>query len=81
MRGYIDPHHFWTHFMCGFIFGGGLGAWVAHAFSDSGLILLIAAAVTGAAFALSCGWWGDRTWRRISEWVITLWTTLWGSRL
>ena len=26
------PHHYWTQFVCGFLFGGGLGAWIAYGF-------------------------------------------------
>jgi hypothetical protein len=66
-------HHYWMHFVCGFIFGGGLGGWIAYCISDSGLIILIAAVVTAVTFAFSCGRWGDRSWRTISDWLRTLW--------
>ena len=67
------PHHYWTHFVSGFIFGGGLAAWIAGGIFDSGLMILSAALVTGAAVAFSCGRWGERVWTRISDWLRAWW--------
>jgi len=32
---WTGPHHFWTHFWCGLIFGAGLGAWIGWQMFES----------------------------------------------
>jgi ABC-type amino acid transport system permease subunit len=70
------PHHYWTHFVCGCFFGGGLGAYVANNYFESGFIILIAAAVMAVVFGFSCGRWGERTRHSISDWLHTWWQAL-----
>jgi len=59
-------HHYWTHFWCGLIFGGGVGAWIGWGLFDGGWPLALTAVVVAVATAYSSGRWGDRAW----QWMI-----------
>lgn len=61
-------HHYWIHFICGFLFGAAIGAYVTSTFLDNSLFILVAAIVSGLWFGFSCGKWGERAWKSISEW-------------
>jgi hypothetical protein len=61
------PHHYWTHFSCGLVFGALLGLWIGTDFFESGWANLATVAVISVAMAFSCGRWGDRAWQWIIE--------------
>jgi len=64
---WTGPHHFWTHFWCGLIFGAGLGAWTGWQMFDSGWRIVATLVVVALVLAYSCGRWGDRLWRWLIE--------------
>jgi hypothetical protein len=67
---WTGPHHFWTHFWCGLIFGAGLGAWIGCQVFDSGWRIFATLVVVALVVAYSGGRWGDRFW----QWLIgNLW--------
>ncbi len=60
------PHHYWTHFWCGLVFGAGIGTWIGWQIFDSGWLVVVTAIAVSLSTAFSCGRWGDRTW----HWII-----------
>jgi hypothetical protein len=70
------PHHYWPHFVCGFVFGAFVGASLSTWILDSSVLRFIAAVITGLCFGLSCGKWGDRAWKSIADWFSTWWRAL-----
>lgn len=67
---YWTGRHFWVHFWCGLLVGGGLGAWIswgifASPWACAGLAITIA-----VVFALCAAKWGDPCW----HWVLRLWS-------
>ena len=62
-------HHYGYQFFGGFVFGALLGAYVGYRLFDSGITFVLAAAVAGFIFAFSCGRYGERTWRSMSDWL------------
>ncbi len=64
---WTGPHHFWTHFWCGLIFGAGLGAWIGWQVFESGWATVATLAVVGLVVARSCGRYGDRFWNGLIE--------------
>jgi len=71
MNGPIDiwsgPHHFWTHFGCGLIFGAGVGSWIGWLMFDSGWRMVGTVVVIALGVAYSAGRWGDRFWFALIE--------------
>jgi len=44
---WTGPHHFWTHFWCGLIFGAGLGGWIGWQMFDTAWAAFATLAVVG----------------------------------
>ena len=63
---WTGPHHFWTHFWCGLIFGAGLGAQVGKVFGN-GWATFATMTVLGLVIGFSCGRYGDRVWHWLIE--------------
>lgn len=63
---FAGPHHFWTHLVCGAIFGALLGAWIGWQCSSNEWIMVLTALVVSASFSYSSARWGDRAW----QWLI-----------
>ena len=61
------PHHYWTHFICGFVVGAAFGAWLGYHVADERWITFAVAATSGLSFALPCGRWGDDVWKSVLE--------------
>jgi hypothetical protein len=60
------PHDFWTHFVCGFIVGTGIGAWIGlSVFSLWPAIIF--ALVVALVLALCAGQWGESVWEALSD--------------
>jgi hypothetical protein len=70
------PHHYCPHFICGFIFGAFVGASLVGWLFDSLIATWVAAAISGLCFGYSCGKWGERSWKSISEWFSVWWRAL-----
>ena len=64
---WTGPHHFWTHFWCGLVFGGALGVWIGSQISDNGWPVFAVTVGAALAVAISSGRWGDRFWRWLIE--------------
>ena len=67
---YWSGKHFWTHFRCGLIVGGGLGAWISWGMFASHLACFGLAAAIMLLFAYCAGKWGDAFW----SWVLSHWS-------
>ncbi|HEY9171842.1 MAG TPA: hypothetical protein VI136_06120 [Verrucomicrobiae bacterium] len=63
------PHKYWLHFFGGFVLGLLLGYCFFRDLFESWVLEVIATAITGVAFGLFCGRWGEVGWRRISDWL------------
>jgi hypothetical protein len=67
------PHHYWMHFLGGFLFGAGLAAWIASWLFNSGLAAGIGAIAGGLSLGFFCGRWGEVAWKQISDWLQRWW--------
>ena len=56
------PHHFWTHFLIGLVFGLGVGAYLSWGLFDEGWKTIALVFTIALGLALACGRWGDRAW-------------------
>ena len=56
------PHHYWTHFYCGLVYGGGWGAWIGWNSTSGGWQFVTTVIVVALVVALACGRWGNRVW-------------------
>jgi len=72
MKGddYSSGRHFWTHFWCGLIIGGALGAWISWDMFQSRWASIGLAAAVALLFAYCAGKWGDTFW----YWVLRHWS-------
>ena len=59
---YSTGRHFWTHFLCGLVIGGGVGTWTCCDMFDSGLCNLALVGGIALVVALGAGMWGDSFW-------------------
>ena len=67
---WTGPHHFWTHFWCGLVFGAGLGGWIGWQMFDTAWATFATLTVGGLVVGYSGGRYGDRFW----HWLIAnLW--------
>jgi hypothetical protein len=64
MKGdnYSTGRHFWTHFWCGLVVGGGLGASISYDLFDNRWGCFALGAGIALAVALCAGFWGDSFW-------------------
>jgi len=71
MKGddYTRGRHFWTHFWCGLIVGGVLGARISWGLFDNRLAFVGCTAAIALVLAAAVGFWGDPLWR----WFIGHW--------
>jgi hypothetical protein len=60
------PHHYWTQFWCGLLFGAGAGIWVGWQVFVSPWLMVATAVPISLVTGLICGRWGDRGW----HWVL-----------
>jgi hypothetical protein len=63
----LDGHHFWIHFVCGFVVGAGCGAWISWSLFSSWWAFGALTAVIALAVAHCCGRWGESAWERILD--------------
>jgi hypothetical protein len=63
----LGGHHFWVHFWCGLVFGGGFGAWMFYGLFDNWAANVGLTALIALVFALCCGRWGDAAWEMIGR--------------
>jgi hypothetical protein len=71
MKGddYMQGRHFWTHFWCGLVVGGILGARIGWGLFESGWAKVGCGAAIALALATALGYLGDPLWR----WLIGHW--------
>lgn len=71
MKGddYWQGRHFWTHFVCGLVVGGILGARIAWGMFGNVYANVALGGGIALLFALAVGYWGDRLW----HWLIQHW--------
>jgi hypothetical protein len=64
MKGdsYSTGRHFWIHFWCGLVVGGGVGAWISCDLFESTYACFALGAGLALTFALCAGYWGDSFW-------------------
>lgn len=60
---------YWTQFWCGFMFGGGVGAWIGFGLFHGGWGLVASSILSAVVVAYLCGRWGDRAWGWIIQWL------------
>lgn len=65
----MQGRHFWTHFCCGLVVGGFLGARISWGLFESTLACIGLGFGIALAFALVVGYWGDPLWR----WLLAHW--------
>lgn len=72
MKGddYMQGRHFWTHFWCGLVGGGILGARIGWGAFESTLAGVGLGFGIALACALAAGYWGDPLWR----WILRHWS-------
>jgi hypothetical protein len=66
------PHHFWTHFWCGIVFGSGVGAWISSGLFNNWLPFVASTIAIGLIVAFCCGRRGDSAWEFLLYFL--LWT-------
>jgi hypothetical protein len=67
---YWSGKHFWTHFCCGLVVGGGLGTWISWGMFVSRLACFGLAVGITVLFAYCAGKWGDAIW----HWILSHWS-------
>jgi hypothetical protein len=69
MKGddYMKGRHFWTHFVCGLVVGGIVGARIFWSVFDSSIVFVGCTFVFAVIFALAVGYWGDPLWRNLLD--------------
>jgi uncharacterized membrane protein len=60
-------HDFWIHFVCGFIVGAGIGAWIGFAAFSGWPAIIVFALVAALILALCAGRWGDPVWEALCD--------------
>ena len=64
---FTGPHSYLGHFLCGLIFGGGLGAWLGLDIFETGWAAAVGAVLSGGVLALAAGRWGPDFWMGLLE--------------
>ena len=59
------PHHYWIFFVCGLVFGIGMGFLVGWNLFNRGWPVGLTTFGMAAGFAYCSGRWGDRAWHRM----------------
>jgi hypothetical protein len=72
------PHSGRLHFVFGFVFGAGATAGLLYWYCDveRPVLILAVAACAGLGSGFLCAKYGDRAWRRVSDWIRIWWCLL-----